>query len=71
MLKPAEVERLLRRLGFGLVRQRGSHRQYRHADGRQTTLPFHKGRDISPALLRQVSKDIGFAIEDLPAQRRP
>ena len=39
VLKPAEVCRLLERLGFALVRQRGSHAQYRHADGRGTTGP--------------------------------
>jgi predicted RNA binding protein YcfA (HicA-like mRNA interferase family) len=46
VLKPTEVCRLLERLGFKNVRQRGSHIQYRHADGRGTTVPMHKGRDI-------------------------
>ena len=49
VLKPAEVCRLLERLGFNAVRQRGSHIQYRHADGRGTTVPMHKGRDIAVA----------------------
>jgi predicted RNA binding protein YcfA (HicA-like mRNA interferase family) len=65
VLKPREVERLLERYGFELLRQRGSHRQYRHPDGRQTTLPFHGSRDISPALFRQVAKDIGLTPEQL------
>ncbi len=47
------------------VRQRASHKQYRHPDGRTTTVPFHKGRDISPILLRQIAKDIGLTIEEL------
>ncbi len=50
VLKPAEVCRLLDRLGFHAVRQRGSHIQYRHADGRGTTVPMHKGRDVAPSL---------------------
>jgi predicted RNA binding protein YcfA (HicA-like mRNA interferase family) len=37
----------LNALGFVEVRQRGSHKQFRHVDGRGTTVPFHKGRDIS------------------------
>lgn len=45
------VAGILERLGFVEVRQRGSHRQYRDADGRATTVPFHPGRDISPTLL--------------------
>jgi len=60
VLKPREVIAILEKLGFVEVRQRGSHRQYRHADGRGTTVPFHAGRDISPILLRQIAKDIGL-----------
>ena len=65
VLRPREVARLLAALGFREVRQRGSHMQYRHADGRGTTVPFHKGRDISPILLRQIAKDIGLTVEEL------
>lgn len=65
VLKPSEVEAILLKLGFVLVRQRGSHRQYRHADGRCTTVPFHSGRDISPILLRQIAKDISMTVEEL------
>lgn len=65
VLKPREVAALLTRLGFRLVRQRGSHRQYRHADGRGTTVPFHGGRDISPLLLRQIAKDLGITVKEL------
>ena len=65
VLKPREVEKLLMSLGFTILRQRGSHRQYRHPDGRQTTLPFHSGRDLSPILFRQVARDIGITPENL------
>ncbi|MBC7358625.1 MAG: type II toxin-antitoxin system HicA family toxin [Desulfacinum sp.] len=65
VLKPAEVVAILEKLGFVEVRQRGSHKQYRHLDGRNTTVPFHKGRDISPILLRQIAKDIGLTVEEL------
>lgn len=51
VLKPQEVVSILNRLGFEEVRKRGSHKQFRHSDGRATTVPFHKGRDISPRLL--------------------
>ena len=64
-LKPREVVALLERLGFYEARQRGSHKQYRHADGRCTTLPFHQGRDISPTLLRQIAKDVRVTVEEL------
>ena len=65
MLKPQEVSSLLQKLGFVEVRQRGSHKQYRHADGRGTTVPYHAGRDISRTLLRKIAKDIGLTAEQL------
>jgi len=63
VLKPREVIALLQAHGFAEVRQRGSHKQFRHPDGRSTTVPVHGGRDISPILLRQIAKDIGLTIE--------
>lgn len=65
VLKPTEVCRLLERCGFTAVRQRGSHVQYRHHDGRGTTVPMHKGRDIAPPLLRQIARDVGMTAEEL------
>lgn len=69
VLKAREVAALLVHLGFQEVRQRGSHRQYRHSDGRGTTVPFHAGRDISPTLLRKIARDIGLTVEELLARR--
>jgi len=63
VLKPQEVISILISLGFVEVRQRGSHKQFRHADGRGTTVPFHKGRDIAPPLLRKIAGDIGLTVE--------
>ena len=68
MLKPREVSRILENLGFVEVRQRGSHKQFRHVDGRGTTVPFHS-RDISPFLLRQIAKDIGMDVVDFVGHR--
>ncbi len=61
--------RILERLGFEEVRRRGSHVQYRHKDGRATTVPFHAGRDIAPALLRQIAKDIGMTADEFIRSR--
>jgi predicted RNA binding protein YcfA (HicA-like mRNA interferase family) len=62
VLKPSEVVAILLKLGFTEVRQRGSHKQFRDAVGRCTTVPFHQGRDISPILLRQIAKDIELTV---------
>lgn len=69
VLKPREVCRILGALGFDMVRQRGSHMQYRHADGRGTTVPNPPGRDVSPILLRQIARDIGMTPEEFLSHR--
>lgn len=69
VLKPREVIAILTALGFAEVRQRGSHKQFRHADGRGTTVPVHAGRDISPILLRQITRDIGLTVEEFVKHR--
>lgn len=69
VLKPREIVAILLALGFSEVRQRGSHKQFRHSDGRATTVPFHAGRDISPILLRQIAKDIGLTVDDMLRHR--
>lgn len=69
VLKPSEVATILERLGFRESRQKGSHRQYRHSDGRGTTVPFHQGRDISPILLRQIASDIGLTVREFLTYR--
>jgi predicted RNA binding protein YcfA (HicA-like mRNA interferase family) len=69
VLKPREVVSILEKLGFVEARQRGSHKQFRHTDGRSTTVPFHAGRDISPVLLRQIAKDIGLTVEEILQHR--
>ncbi len=70
VLEPRELVATLNALGFIEVRQRGSHKQFRHADGRGTTVPIHKGRDIAPPLLRKIARDIGTTAEVF-VQARP
>jgi predicted RNA binding protein YcfA (HicA-like mRNA interferase family) len=69
VLKPQEVVRILENLEFVEIRQRGSHKQFRHEDGRGTTVPFHKGRDISPTLLRKIASDINLTVEEMLESR--
>jgi predicted RNA binding protein YcfA (HicA-like mRNA interferase family) len=57
VLNARQVIAALRQLGFSEIRQRGSHKQFKHADGRMTTVPVHAGRDISPNLLRKIIED--------------
>ena len=70
VLKPREVIAILRKLGFTEVRQRGSHKRFRHPDGRATTVPVHGGRDVSPILLRRIAREVGLTIQEFVEQRR-
>ena len=53
-----KMEKVLFRLGFAMVRQKGSHVFYRHADGRTTTLPHHPGNDLARQLIREILREI-------------
>lgn len=64
VLKPYEVVAILEFLGFYEARQKGPHKQFKHLDGRSTSVPFHQGRDISPILLREIAKDIGMTVRE-------
>ena len=57
-LSPSIVMKILKKLGFQALRQKGSHMFFKHSDGRTTVVPFHKGEDISKGLLRKILRDI-------------
>ena len=60
--------KVLRQMGFVQTRSRGSHRRFEHRDGRKTTVPVHRGRDIPRGLLRQiVVLDLGMEMSDFVA----
>jgi predicted RNA binding protein YcfA (HicA-like mRNA interferase family) len=66
ILKPEELIKLLEKIGFSCTRKsKGSHFRYKHPDGRKTTVPVHKGKDISRGLLRKILRDIDISVEEL------
>jgi predicted RNA binding protein YcfA (HicA-like mRNA interferase family) len=58
-----QIEKVLLRLGFQAVRQKGSHVFYRHPDGRARTVPNHPGRDVARPLLREILREIELTPE--------
>jgi predicted RNA binding protein YcfA (HicA-like mRNA interferase family) len=52
------MDKVLSRLGFRAIRQRGSHVFYRHPDGRATTVPNHPGRDLARPIVREILREI-------------
>jgi len=60
----AVMVEFLRSLGFKQARQRGSHKFFRHPDGRTATVPFHKGEDLGRGLADKILKDVEATRED-------
>ena len=59
------VLRALERAGFELIRQRGSHRIYRNADGIQLTFAYHHAVRLGTTALKRVARDAGVDLETL------
>ncbi|PWB52146.1 MAG: hypothetical protein C3F06_09005 [Candidatus Methanoperedenaceae archaeon] len=58
-----KMEKLLFKLGFERVRQKGSHVFYRHPDGRTTSVPHHPGRDLARPLIKEILMEIELSVE--------
>ena len=56
---------ILKRRGFALDRQSGSHAIFIHPDGRRTTVPIHGKRDLGKGILRQIMRDADLAFDDM------
>ena len=62
-----ELIAALGRVGFAVVRVRGSHHYIRHADGRATVVPVHAGDTLGPGLLARILRDCDLTREQLAA----
>ena len=47
----------LRKMGFEVIRRKGSHNFVQHVDGRCTVIPIHAGETIGRGLLSQIMRD--------------
>lgn len=56
--------RILLNLGFVESRSKGSHRIFKHQDGRKTVVPMHQGEDIGRGLLRTILRQIHVSSEE-------
>lgn len=70
LLSARELTNILKRLGFELKRQQGSHMFFEHTDGRTTVIPNHPGEDIDRGLLNKiVKKDLQMSREEFLKHR--
>ncbi len=63
--KARDLQKAARKLGFRMVRQKGSHARWKHSDGRATTIPIHGDSEIGSWLFYEILKQLGITEEDL------
>lgn len=61
----AQLIKTLRKLGFEVIRIKGSHHFLRHPDGRSTVVPVHRGETIGQGLLAQILRDCELSRQEL------
>lgn len=60
-----EIISALKKEGFAVERQRGSHVFLRHVDGRATVVPLHAGETIGPGLMSKILRDVEMTRDNI------
>jgi predicted RNA binding protein YcfA (HicA-like mRNA interferase family) len=60
-----EIIKLLLKIGFEKVRQKGSHIRLKHSDNRIVTIPVHSGKILGKGLLKKILRDSELTVEEL------
>jgi predicted RNA binding protein YcfA (HicA-like mRNA interferase family) len=55
----------LGRVGFLVVRTKGSHHFVQHPDGRASVVPVHAGETLGPGLLTRILSDVQVTRDEL------
>jgi predicted RNA binding protein YcfA (HicA-like mRNA interferase family) len=56
--------KIVAKLGFRMVHQKGSHTVWKHEDGRTTTIPLHSGKKLPRGLIKKILKDVELPVKD-------
>jgi predicted RNA binding protein YcfA (HicA-like mRNA interferase family) len=68
-IRGVDLITILKKQGFFIVRQKGSHARLEHADGRKTTVPVHRGERVGKGLLRKILHDINLTPDEFNEMR--
>lgn len=63
VLKGEDVVAILKKHGFKIMRQKGSHVFLENNEGYTTVVPVHKGKDLDRGLLRKILNDCGISVD--------
>lgn len=61
----ADLVAALEKLGFSVLRIKGSHHFLRHEDGRSTVVPAHSGETIGPGLMHKILRDCQLSVDEI------
>ena len=64
IITAATMIAFLESLGFKQVRQKGSHKFFRHPDKRTATVPNHKNEDLGRGITSKIFRDAEVTRED-------
>lgn len=62
--------KILEKIGFIKIHQKGSHIRYKHQDGRITVVPIHGNEDLGKGLLREILNQIRLSKEEYEELRQ-
>ena len=64
VLSAQDVIRALKRNGFVLTGQKGSHQKWRHPNGRQVIVAMHGSKPIPRGTLKSIIEGSGLDVDD-------
>lgn len=64
VLKAPKLLKALKKAGFYIHHQVGSHVQLKHSDGRRTTIPNHPTQEIRRGTLKAIIDDLEISVEE-------
>jgi predicted RNA binding protein YcfA (HicA-like mRNA interferase family) len=59
-----EVVRVLKKQGFTMIAQKGSHQKWRHSNGRQVIVAMHGSKSIPLGTLKSIIEGSGLSVDD-------
>lgn len=64
VVKARDIVRVLKKIGFSLHHQVGSHAQFKSGSGKRTTVPMHSGEDVGKKTFKSILDDAEISIEE-------
>ncbi len=71
IISTKKMIKILKFLGFELLRKKGSHHFFiNYKNKRTTTIPVHSNEDLGVGILKEILKDIELSVEEYEKLRR-